>query len=104
MSTVAAYPPVVHRYGAVLDNLRPGVTGEERRRRCGILYLRDRAMAERPAAGWEATAILLHVEALAAVHAFASISAAELEELHHGMLRLMQTAMALDMRGPRSTK
>ena len=82
--------------------MRPGCVGDDRRRRCGILYMRDRATAALRTAAWEAAAILTHVEALASVYAFASVSAAELEELHHGLIRLMGTAQALDMRGPRA--
>ena len=93
--------PVVERYGPVLDALRPCCGEIERRRRCGILYLRDRATAAMRVAGWEAAAILRHIEALACVHAVASMPADQLEELHHSMTRLMSVAMALDMRGPR---
>ena len=94
--------PVVDRYGPTLDALRPGCGPEERRLRCGILYLRDRATAALRVAGWEARCILEHIEALAAVHAFATMPTEELAELRRGMIRLMQTAMALDMRGPRA--
>lgn len=46
--------------------------------------------------------ILRTIESLASVHAVAVMPAAELEELHHGMGRLLGVAMALDMRGPRA--
>jgi hypothetical protein len=46
-------PPIVQRYGGVLDALRPDCGEIERRRRCGIPYLRDRATAPIRVAGWE---------------------------------------------------
>lgn len=93
--------PTIERYSATLDAFLPGCGGEERRRRCGILYLRDRATAGLQVAGWEAAAILRHIEALACVHGLATMPPAQLEELHHSMTRLMSVAVALDMRGPR---
>ena len=94
--------PVVDRYGPILDVLRPGCGPEERRLRCGILYLRDRATAALRVAGWEARPILAHIEALAAVHGVATMPAEELRELRGQMVRLLSVAMALDMRGPRA--
>lgn len=94
-------PPVVERYGPTLDTILPGCGERERRLRCGILYLRDRANAAHRIAGWEATLVLHSIEALASVHAFAGMPPSQLEELHHSMTRLMGVAMALDMRGPR---
>ena len=93
--------PVEIRYGATLDALRPGCRDRERRLRCGILYMRDRASAALRVAGWEASLVLAAVESLASVHAFAPMPAAELDELHHGLIRLTSVASALDMRGPR---
>ena len=94
-------PWTIERYAPTLDAFRPGCGEEERRRRCGILYLRDRATAGLQVAGWEAAAILRHIEALASVHGLATMPPAQLEELHHSMTRLMSVAVALDMRGPR---
>ena len=95
-------PPVVERYGPTVDAMRPCCGPEEKRRRCGILYLRDRATSGLRVAGWEAAMILRTIESLAGVHALSSMPPDELEELHHGMVRLMRVAMALDMRGPRA--
>lgn len=95
-------PPVVVRYGPTIDALRPCCPPDERRRRAGILYLRDRATAALRVAGWEAAGILAHIEALAAVHALAPMPAEELDTLHRQLVRLMSAAMALDMRGPRA--
>lgn len=95
-------PPVVERYGPTIDAMRPCCADQERRYRAGILYLRDRATAGLRVAGWEGSMVLRTIESLASVHAFASMPLAELEELHHGMTRLMSVAMALDMRGPRA--
>ena len=92
----------IARYAPTLDALRPGCGERERRLRCGILYLRDRASAAMRVAGWEASLILQTVESLAGVHAFATMPAAELDELHHGLVRLTSVANALDQRGPRA--
>lgn len=98
---VSAMSPMIERYGPVLDTMLPGCRDVERRRRCGILFLRDRATAALRVAGWEAAAILQHIVALASVHGTASMPPSQLEELHHTMIRLMNAAQALDMRGPR---
>lgn len=92
---------VVARYSETLEALRPGCNEVERRRRCGILYMRDRATAALRVAGWEAAGILKHVEALGCVHAVATMPPDQLEQLHHSMIRLMRVAMSLDTHGPR---
>ena len=92
----------IARYAPTLASFRPGCGETERRLRCGILYMRDRAAAALRVAGWEASLILHAVESMATVHAFAPMPAVELEELHHGLVRLTMTASALDQRGPRT--
>ena len=94
--------PVEQRYGPTLEAMRPGCGAIERRQRCGILYLRDRAAAALRVAGWEASHLLSAIVSLGTVHAFATMPAAELEELHHQLVRVMSAAMALDQRGPRA--
>src|SRR3546814_19262090 len=85
-------PAAVERYGPTLDALCPGFDGVQRRQRCGILYLRDRATAGLRVAGWEASMVLRTIESLACVHVFATMPAGELEELHHALVRLLVVA------------
>src|SRR3546814_17883664 len=93
-------PAAVERYGPTLDALCPGFDGVQRRQRCGILYLRDRATAGLRVAGWEASMVLRTIESLACVHVFATLPAGELEELHHALVSLMVVAMDHDMLRP----
>ena len=90
----------VERYGTSLDALRPCCCPDERRLRCGLLYLRDRATAGQRVAGWEAGLVLQVIETLALAHTYATMPIEQLRELHHGMVRLLTVAMALEMRGP----
>lgn len=90
----------VAHYAPTLDALRPGCGEDERRRRCGVLFLRDRAAAAQREATWEAQVVLAAIESIATVHAFGPMAAAELETLHHGLIRLMMVARAFEMRGP----
>lgn len=95
-------PPVVDMYSATLDALRPCCGEVERRRRCGILYMRDRATAAIPVASFESSMILHTVASIASLHAFATMPPDQLDELHRSLVRLMQVAGALDTRGPRA--
>lgn len=97
-------PPVVARYGEVLDALRPGTAGDERRQRCGILYLRDRATAALRIAGWEAAQVLHVIVQLATVHGLGSMTSTELETLHASITRLFSVATTLEQCGPQETK
>lgn len=90
------------KYGVVLDAMRPGCVGVERRLRCGVLYLRDRAAAAGERAGWEAATVLAAINSIATVHAFASMPFDQLDTLHRSLTRMMLSAMALETRGPGS--
>lgn len=93
-AAIAAYEPTI-------DILRPHCGDAEKRLRCGILYLRDRANAARRRACWEACVVLHAIESLATVHAFASMAPEELETLNHALTRMMLVAQALEVRGPK---
>ncbi|WP_298690490.1 hypothetical protein [uncultured Sphingomonas sp.] len=95
-------PRYLARYGPVLDGLKPGCSDEERRRRCGILYLRDRAIAGRNRSSWEASIVLGALESLSCVHATTSMSTDKLDVFHRAMVGLMAIATMLETGGPQA--
>jgi hypothetical protein len=97
-----AFSPTVARYVPVLEALRPGCDDEERRHRCGILYLRDRAAAGRRRASWEADQVLATIESLATVHGFRSMTIGQLDLLRRSLIGLMSIATMLETDGPRA--
>ena len=99
MESATMSPPVA-RYIPILEGLRPGARGNEQRMRCGILYLRDRAIAGRDKACWEASLILGALESMACVHATRSMALDQLDTVHRSMLGLMNIATMLERHGP----
>jgi hypothetical protein len=93
---------VVERYGSALDLLMPGLNEDNRRLRCGILFLRDRAMRAANFASWEAAVALGGIVSLSSVHGYAPMTTEALETLHAALMRMMLAATALETRGPRS--
>ena len=103
MTTAAdATPLYLARYEPVLDGLMPGCVGDSRRNRCGVLYLRDRAIAGRSRASWEASVVLGALESLSCVHATSAMSTDKLDVFHRAMVGLMAIATMLETAGPRS--
>lgn len=101
MENVAMSGPVA-RYVPILEGLRPGARGDEQRMRCGILYLRDRAIAGRDRACWEASLVLGALETMACVHATRSMAIDQLDTVHRSMVGLMSIATMLEQHGPAS--
>lgn len=93
-------PSWISRYEATVDALVPGIEVTQRRQRCGILYLRDRASNGLRTASWEAGLALQVIEQIASLHWSRRMLPSELEALHGSLLRIMSAAMALETCGP----
>lgn len=74
----------------------PGVSGAELDLRSSLLLMRDRSMAQKPAACEEAWAILDIVERTAARDAFRPMGVDELAEVKRLLIRLVSTAAGFD--------
>lgn len=90
------HPPAWRSYGPALDRIMPGKQGDERRLRCGMMLMRDRATRAREKAGWEADQILAAVQHIAAEHALSPMTAEQLKHLHYNLVRLVATASNLE--------
>jgi hypothetical protein len=90
------HPPAWRSYGPALDRLMPCKDGEERRLRCGMMLMRDRAMRAREKAGWESGLILRAVQDIASEHALSPMSVEQLKHLHYSLVRLVATASNLE--------
>jgi hypothetical protein len=90
------HPPAYRAYGPALDALMPGKVGEERRLRCGLMLMRDRALRARETAGWEADMILAAVWKMASEHALSPMPIEMLRHLHYNLIRLVGTASSLE--------
>lgn len=90
------HPPAWRSYGPALDRIMPCKDGEERRLRCGMMLMRDRAMKARERAGREADMVLAAVQIIAAESALSTMSAQQLKHLHYNLVRLVATASNLE--------
>lgn len=88
-------PPAWRSYIPSLDALMPGKGDEERRLRCGMMLLRDRAIRARQEAGWEADMVLGAVQNIASENALAPMALEDIRHLHYNLLRLVATASNL---------
>lgn len=84
-----AYIPIVRSF-------LPGLEGKELSLRCSILTMRDQATAWMGYCSDEAYVSLEHIQRLALVYAYSSISIPRLEQLQYVMLRLTACAADLD--------
>lgn len=82
-------------YIPTVQALLPGCEGDELRLRCGILLMRDFATAQHRWSTEEAGIVLEHIQRLATAHAFASMPADRLEDIHHALVRLGTVATDL---------
>lgn len=90
------HPPAWRSYGPALDAMMPGKSGEERRLRCGLMLMRDRARRAREIAGWEADRVLAAVFDIASEHALSPMSVDQLKHLHYNLVRLVASASNLE--------
>ncbi|MFL0418413.1 hypothetical protein ACH0CP_12745 [Sphingomonas sp. 179-I 2A4 NHS] len=103
MSALATAPDRIRRYAPTVDTFLPCLGEEEKRLRCGILYMRDKATAASRHARREPELILSTITTIATEHAFAAMPIEHIRELHAGLVRLMMVAIALETRGPGSS-
>ncbi|RDE06236.1 hypothetical protein [Sphingomonas aracearum] len=92
----------IARYIPTVDTFLPCLGPEEKRLRCGILYIRDKATAAVRHARREPAIILQSVVMIASEQAYATMPIEQVRELRHALVRLMMTASALEERGPGS--
>lgn len=99
-SAAGDLPPHARRYAATVEAFIPCIAADELRKRCGVLYLRDRASRARPIARHEAALVLTSIESLATLHAFRAMPVEQLDTLHRSLGLLMSIATALEHHGP----
>lgn len=90
------HPPAWRSYGPALDRLMPCKDADERRLRCGMMLMRDRAMRAREKAGWASDMVLAAVQSIANESALCPMSAEQLKHLHYNLVRLVATASNLE--------
>lgn len=93
-------PARIARYEPTVDTFLPLCSDEEKRLRCGVLYIRDKASSSIRYARPEPGMILQTIESIAATNAFAPMPIDHLSELRAGLVRMMMVAMAFEARGP----
>lgn len=95
--------PAIEAYAPTVDTFLPCIPADEKRLRCGILYLRDRATAAMAVASWEASQALAPIASLASVHAYGPMTQEQLRTLRASLTRMMMVAQALETRGPKGS-
>lgn len=97
-------PPNIVRYASTVSQFLPGIDDETKELRCRILYLRDKSMAARRTATWDAAQILGTIVSIGTQYAFANMPIEQLETVHKSLVRLLVAATALEVRGPGSDR
>lgn len=85
------------RYIPIVTHHMPGCAGDELTFRCSILLLRDQAGSSLRRCSEEAAGVLLQVQRLATLHAYAPMAIEELAELRRQLTRLVSCASGLEM-------
>lgn len=93
----APIQPRWRQYIANVTAFLPGCDGEELRARCGLLVMRDQAMATKPACAEESYPLLEHVERTACNYAFQPMALHRLQRLRYELSKVVSAASGLEL-------
>lgn len=92
-----AEAPRWRQYIPTVQAFLPGCEEEELRDRCGLLLMRDQAMATKAGCAEESYYLLEHVERTACAYAFQPMALSRLHALRSALLKVVTAASDLEV-------